>query len=86
MSVSNIIKKVKIMADWGLLNKQFDEVLNNFSDKDWNNWALNRIKNKETRRQVMLRKATIQQSKIASDEVNVLDNCSSVELDKMGLK
>jgi uncharacterized SAM-dependent methyltransferase len=72
------------MANWNLLNKQFDEVLNNFSDKDWNNWALNRIKNKETRRQEMLLKATIQQSRIASDEVNILDNSPAVEVSKIG--
>lgn len=71
------------MANWSVLNKRFDEVLNNFSDKDWNNWALNRTKNKEIRRQEMLLKATIQQSKIASDEVNILDNSASVELGKI---
>ena len=35
------------MANWDKLNTEFYNVLNTFSDEDWNNWESNRASKKE---------------------------------------
>lgn len=36
------------MANWNKLNKEFDNVINNLTDKDWNDWYDNIDKQKES--------------------------------------
>lgn len=38
------------MANWDLLNKNYQDVVNNISDAEWKTWAINREKKKELRR------------------------------------
>jgi hypothetical protein len=39
--------------NWDRVNKKFDEVLNNLSDEDWDNWDKNRESNRLLRREKM---------------------------------
>jgi hypothetical protein len=53
-----------IMANWDKLNNEFDKVINNLTDSDWENWMKNRQQNKLMRRSEMILKAQIQAKKI----------------------
>jgi hypothetical protein len=56
-----------IMANWEKLNNEFDKVINNLTDSDWDNWMKNRQQNKLMRRSEMILKAQIQAKKIFFD-------------------
>lgn len=62
------------MANWGKLNKEFDTLLDNLTDEDWNNWFAKREANKSMRKFEMQLKAKIQAEKIS------LSNCSGIEI------
>lgn len=56
------------MANWDELNREFDGLLEKISDKDWDNWAENRERNKAMRRQLLEMKAKIQSIKLFLDK------------------
>lgn len=58
-----------MMANWDKLNTEFYNVLNTFSDEDWNNWESNRASKKEMRRLEMLLKAKQQEEKIKLSQI-----------------
>lgn len=53
-----------MMANWEMLNKEFEQVLNNLTDEAWDSWASQREAKKAMRRQELLLKAKMQEEKI----------------------
>ena len=51
------------MANWEKLNKEFDDLIDNLSDEEWNTWYENREEKRTVRRQKMLLEAQIQEVK-----------------------
>jgi hypothetical protein len=53
-----------MMANWDILNKEFDAILNNISDEEWNDWYNNIDSQKEMCQKQMLLEAKMQSEKI----------------------
>jgi hypothetical protein len=51
-------------ANWDILNREFDNLIESFQDTDWTKWESNRAARKEMRRSEMLLKAKIQEEKL----------------------
>jgi len=52
------------MANWEILNKEFDAILNNISDEEWNDWYGNIEDQKEMCQMQMILEARLQSEKI----------------------
>ena len=52
------------MANWDKLNKEFDVILNNISDEEWNDWYNNIDAQKDMCKMQMLLEAKMQSEKI----------------------
>lgn len=52
------------MANWDKLNKEFDAILNNISDEEWNDWYNNIDAQKEMCQMQMLLEAKMQSEKL----------------------
>ena len=52
------------MANWDKLNKEFDAILNNISDEEWNDWYSNIDAQKEMCQMQILLEAKMQSEKI----------------------
>jgi hydroxypyruvate isomerase len=68
------------MADWEKLNKQFNEVLDNMTDQDWQDWLKNRERNRAERRKNLVEQAR--------NHMKVLEcgkcDCIEKEIEKQG--
>jgi len=64
-------------ANWDILNKEFDSLLDRISNDDWNNWASTRDSKKWLRRELMVVKAKIHSTKMQMKE----DNSCAYELE-----
>jgi hypothetical protein len=53
-----------MMANWDKLNKEFDVILNNISDEEWNDWYGNIDAQKEMYKMQMMLEAKMQSEKI----------------------
>lgn len=53
-----------MMANWDKLNKEFSNLMDSFTDSDWENWESNRVARKALRRMELLMKAKIQTEKL----------------------
>jgi hypothetical protein len=53
-----------MMANWDKLNKEFSNLMDSFTDSDWENWERNRSARKALRRMELLMKAKIQSEKL----------------------
>ncbi len=53
-----------MMANWDILNKEFNNLLESFQDSDWEKWTNNRNSRKEMRRMELILKAKIQEEKL----------------------
>jgi len=51
-------------ANWDILNREFDNLIESFQDSDWAKWESNRATRKEMRRSEMLLKAKSQEEKL----------------------
>ncbi len=52
------------MANWEKLNKEFDAVLDNITDKEWNDWFEGVSEQKELEKMQMLLEANLQSEKL----------------------
>lgn len=52
------------MADWGKLNKEFDDLMGNLTDADWIKWKENKEVKRNIRRMNLTLKAKIQEQRI----------------------
>lgn len=56
-----------IMANWDILNEEFSNLMNSFSDTDWINWENNRATCKKVRRSELQLKARLQLAKLKKE-------------------
>ena len=54
------------MANWNKLNAEFDNLINNLTDSDWDKWAAESEQRKAQRKSEILSKAQIQENKITA--------------------
>jgi len=59
------------MANWDILNKEFDAILNNISDEEWNDWYNNIDSQKEMCQKQMLLEAKMQSEKIIFNNLKI---------------
>jgi hypothetical protein len=75
------------MANWDKLNQEFDNLLENISDQEWETWAQNREQKKIVRRLQLELKAKIQLCKIELDafftECQINENAPIVDSDDL---
>ncbi len=57
------------MANWDELNKEFDAILNNISDEEWNDWYGNIDAQKEMCQMQMMLEAKLQSEKITFNKL-----------------
>ena len=57
------------MANWDKLNKEFDAILDNISDQEWNDWYNNIDAQKEMCQMQMLLEAKMQSEKIIFNKI-----------------
>ena len=65
-----------MMANWDKLNKEFDAILNNISDEEWNDWYNNIDAQKDMCQMQMLLEAKMQSEKI----INLLHFYNQLDL------
>jgi hypothetical protein len=58
------------MADWDLLNTQFDTVMSELTDSDWDHWYECKCVNRAMRRKEMELRARIQAGKLQLNDFN----------------
>lgn len=58
------------MANWDKLNKEFDEILNNISDEEWNDWYNNIDRQKDMYQLQILLDAKMQSEKIRFNKIS----------------
>ena len=63
------------MANWDKLNKEFSDLMDSFTDSDWENWERNRRARKALRRMELLLKAKIQ-----SEKLNITNGKDNVQV------
>ena len=71
------------MANWDVLNKKFDELIDNMSTEDWKLWAENRENRKKMRSLEMILKAKLQEEKISlssNDAKSIISDTSNSEI------
>lgn len=52
------------MANWDKLNSKFNQVIDNMSSADWDNWSSQRMDRKDMRNSKILLKAKLQEEKL----------------------
>ena len=57
------------MANWDILNKEFDDILNNISDDDWSDWFNNLDAQKEMCKMQMNLEANLQAQKLSFNKI-----------------
>jgi hypothetical protein len=55
-----------MMANWDKLNEEFDAILNNISDEEWNDWYNNIEAQKDMYKMQMLLESKMQSEKITN--------------------
>ena len=69
-----------MMANWDILNKQFDNLLTSMSSEEWHLWANNRANKKAMRTSEMLLKAKLQEEKIVLSSLKGKEIISQTDL------